>query len=158
MQGFALFLQKNSNYKFYWIGRIGWVFTEPQMHRLAKEYQIENSFIFLGYVDEESKASWIRNCTAIIYLSLYEGFGLPVLEGMTYNKPSVVSDGSSLPEVVGNTGIKCNPNDTSAITEAFQHVIDNRNKLMSQIPDQLKKFDPDVQISNFLLTIQNFLD
>ena len=92
-----------------------------------------------------------------MYLSYYEGFGLPVLEGLAYNKPSVVSNVSSLPEVVGKTGAQCAPDDVSGIGEALKTIISEREKFVAAIPGQIKKFDPGVQIEIFDQTIKKLV-
>ena len=151
IKGFAKFRQdpKFHNYKFYWMGRVGWVYTDNVVTEFIQGVNLQDSFIRLGYLTEEEKASWIRKCTAIVYLSYYEGFGLPVLEGLSYNKPAVVSNVSSLPEVIGKTGVQCGPDDVLAIGEALKTIISERKKFVAEIPEQIKKFDPGVQIEIF---------
>jgi len=156
--GFARFIRDTTlPYKFYWVGRFGWVLNETYIRELVKQNGMEDLFIFLGYVDNEEKTSLMRNCTAIVYLSLYEGFGLPVLEGMAYNKPSVVSDVSSLPEVVGGAGVKCDQNKDESISVALHELIKNRQALIRNIPGQLRKFEPEVQVDKFMKTIEKHL-
>jgi glycosyltransferase involved in cell wall biosynthesis len=158
IEGFARFLSDTGlPFKFYWIGRLGWVFTEHYIQEYVKNNNVEDSFSFVGYVSDEDKKTWIRNCTAIVYLSFYEGFGLPVLEGMTFNKPSVVSNLSSLPEVVGETGIKCDPSNIESIAIALSEVIKNREKLIANIPLQLRKFEPILQINKFTQILENLI-
>jgi len=159
IKGFAKFRQdpKFHNYKFYWMGRVGWVYTDNVVTEFIQGVNVQDSFIRLGYLTEEEKASWIRKCTAIVYLSYYEGFGLPVLEGLSYNKPAVVSNVSSLPEVVGKTGVQCGPDDVLAIGEALKTIISEREKFVAEIPEQIKKFDPGVQIEIFDQTIRRLV-
>lgn len=160
LRGFAEFKKDPSfsEYKFYWIGRIGWVYSEDYVSSLIQEMNVRESFIKLGYLTEHEKSLWIKNCTAIVYLSYYEGFGLPVLEGLSYNKPAVVSNVSSLPEVVGKTGVQCGPEDITAIAKGLKTIIVNRKQFVSEIPQQLAKFDPEKQIAVFHQAIRKLAE
>jgi glycosyltransferase involved in cell wall biosynthesis len=158
IRGFAEFLRKSETpFKFYWIGRLGWVFTETYLNNLIKDQNVEGSFVLLGYLSEPDKQEYLRKCTAIVYLSYYEGFGLPILEGMTYNKVALAANNSSLPEVVGKAGILCDPSDVSSIAAGMKSLIENQDKLMGEIPNQIKRFEPEEQIRKFLLYINHEL-
>ena len=71
----------------------------------------------LGWVDDADVPRLMRASLALIFLSLYEGFGLPAAEAMAAGVPAIVSNAASLPEVVGGAGIVVDPNDTHAIVE-----------------------------------------
>lgn len=159
LSGYAKFKEdvRYANYKFYWIGRIGWVYTEDYITALIKQFNVEKSFIITGYVTDLEKASLIRNATAMVYLSHYEGFGLPLLEGMMFNKPAIASNNSSLPEVAGNTALLCDSTNPLSIAEAFKMMIIRKEELKSHIPEQLKKFAPKAQIKIFALTLEKAL-
>lgn len=74
---------------------------------------------FLGYVDDAALVERYRSCLAFLFLSEYEGFGLPVLEAMTYGAPVAVSNRTSLPEVVGDAGVIVPPDDPQALAEVM---------------------------------------
>ena len=67
----------------------------------AKKYGVESRVIFTGPVSENDKQWYYKNCTAFVFPSLSEGFGLPVIEAMYFGKPAILSSTSSLPEVGG---------------------------------------------------------
>lgn len=158
IEGFAKFKQQTGlDYKFYWIGRFGWVIKESYLRQYIRTHNVEDDFILVGYVSEQEKRDFIRNCAGIVYLSFYEGFGLPPLEGMTFNKPSVVSNVSSLPEVVGEAGVLCDPHDANSIAKAMLKIVTNREDFVSKIPIQMKKFDPQIQTSIFIKLIENLV-
>jgi len=73
----------------------------------------------LGYLDPQELASIMAAACALIYPSIYEGFGLPPLEAMACGVPVIASNVSSIPEVVGDTGILLDPQDTTGLTEAM---------------------------------------
>lgn len=158
IRGFGKFLRNTGLlYKFYWVGRIGWVYTQDYLTQLIRNENLQDAFILKGYLTEEEKKELLRNCTAIVYLSHYEGFGLPVLEGMTFNKIAIVSDNSSLPEVVGKAGVLCSPVDIDSISDAMSYAVANRNELAKSIPGQLDRFSPVQQVNVFKDTLFNAL-
>lgn len=159
IRGFGNFLRRTGAlYKFYWVGRIGWVYSHEYLTQLIRNENLVDSFILMGYLNEEKKRNLLRACTAVVYLSHYEGFGLPVLEGMTFNKVAIASNNSSLPEVVGEAGVLCNPLDLDSIADAMAYTIANRGILMKMIPAQLAKFSPSKQVSVFKQTLQDVLN
>ncbi len=158
IRGFGHFLKKTGlPFKFYWVGRLGWVYTKHYITQLITSENLEDSFILKGYLTEAEKNTLLRNCTAIVYLSHYEGFGLPVLEGMTFNKIAIVSDNSSLPEVVGDAGILCSPIDLDSISDAMSLAIAKRDDFAKRIPHQLRKFSPGEQVNVFKETLAQIL-
>lgn len=97
----------------------------------------------LGYLSRADLAILIAGALTLIYPSIYEGFGLPPLEAMACGVPVIASDVSSLPEVVGDTGLLINPYDVAAITQAIQMLItapDVRRTLSLKALAKSKKF------------------
>ena len=81
-------------------------------------------------------------CTGFIYPSLYEGFGLPVLEAMQAGAPVICSDSSSIPEVAGEAAIFIDPLDVFSLEKALLGLLDNctRKDMISMGYEQAKKF------------------
>ncbi len=155
LMGYKRFLEKYRlhKYRFYWIGKIGWGYSGSDLNEKIVTLGLQNHFYLMGYVDEMKKQDMLRNCTATIYLSHYEGFGIPVLEGLIYNKPALVSRSSSLPEVIGEAGVLCDNQDIERIADAMYELITNLESYRLRIPQQVKKFDKDLQIQKFLKVI-----
>jgi glycosyltransferase involved in cell wall biosynthesis len=78
--------------------------------------------IQLGYVDDDTLAALYRSCTALAFPSRYEGFGLPVLEAMTYGAPVVASNSSAIPEAGGDAACYVAPDDDVELAAAILRV------------------------------------
>ncbi|MEO7272796.1 MAG: glycosyltransferase, partial [Vicinamibacterales bacterium] len=79
--------------------------------------------LHLGHVDDEALIDLYRACDAFAYVSLAEGFGLPVLEALACGVPVVTSDIPVLREVAGDAALYCDPHDVSAIGAAVWRVV-----------------------------------
>jgi glycosyltransferase involved in cell wall biosynthesis len=79
----------------------------------------------MGRIGTEEIVALYQNAIASTYISLYEGFGLPVLEAMASGCPVVASCVSSIPEVVGDAAILVDPNDADAVAAALERLIDD---------------------------------
>jgi len=80
---------------------------------------VSDRIIYSGRISEEELPVYYRSASLVIMPSLYEGFGLPALEGMASGIPVVVSNTTSLPEVVGDAGILVDPYDPTSIAEGL---------------------------------------
>lgn len=80
--------------------------------------------ILTGFVTQEDLPSLYRQAVMLVYPSLYEGFGLPVLEAMACGTPVVTSNTASLPEVAGQAALMVDPTDAEEITEAMAQLLD----------------------------------
>ncbi len=79
----------------------------------------------LGYVDEQTLAALYRACVLFAFPSRYEGFGLPILEAMSYGTPVVTCTASSLPEAGGDAAHYVAPEDPQALAEGIRRVVDD---------------------------------
>ena len=99
-------------------GGKGWDY-EP-IFAAVKRLKLEEAVQFVGFVPAEDLAIWYNCAELFVYPSVFEGFGLPVLEAMACGTPVIVSDASSLPEVVGTAGLSIPPHDPAAWTAALR--------------------------------------
>jgi glycosyltransferase involved in cell wall biosynthesis len=89
---------------------------------------IENDVILTGYITDDELIWLYRNCYANLYPSLFEGFGLPVLEGMQFGAATLTSDSTSLPEVAGEAAVMLSPDDTEGWAQAMLDLGANPDK------------------------------
>jgi glycosyltransferase involved in cell wall biosynthesis len=99
-------------------GGKGWDYED--VFAAVERYNLHTEVKFPGYIPPQDMVLWYNSAEVFIYPSVFEGFGLPVLEAMACGTPVIVSDASSLPEVVGGAGMKLPPRDTAAWTEALR--------------------------------------
>jgi glycosyltransferase involved in cell wall biosynthesis len=107
----------------------------------------------LGYVDNIKLASLYRHALFLAMPSLYEGFGLPLVEAMSHGTPVLTSNNSSMPEITGNAGLLVNPLSVASIQDGLQKLIlndDFRAILASRTKDSVKRFDWDISASKLV--------
>lgn len=97
----------------------------------------------LGYVDDETLQWLYQNCFAFVYPSLFEGFGLPILEAMSLGAPVIASSVSSIPEIVEQAGILVDATNAREIfvgMEELMHDFNIRHNLSEHSKQQASKF------------------
>jgi glycosyltransferase involved in cell wall biosynthesis len=117
-------------------------FTRAERDVLLKKGISENKISQISSNDQVL-ASLYHNASALVYPSLYEGFGLPPLEAMAYNCPVICSNASSIPEVVGDAAEMFDPHDVESIQSAIERVVlDNsvRSDLITRGNERVKLF------------------
>lgn len=87
----------------------------------------ENRIIFTDYVNDEDLVALYNKAYMFVYPSLFEGFGLPILEAMACGTPVITSNITSMPEVAGDSAILINPYDEKEIRNAMERLIENPN-------------------------------
>jgi len=147
IEAFSLFLKQNKQ-KFgvidlVIVGKKGWLYEE--ILNAPKKYGIEKQVKFLDFVPDSDLPGLYKHALCFALPSLYEGFGLPVLEAMAEGCPVVVSSVSSLPEIAGKAGIYVTPEDVQSITTGLLTAVRQRNLLQGKYRikkgiEQVKKF------------------
>jgi glycosyltransferase involved in cell wall biosynthesis len=84
---------------------------------------VRDDVIITGYVSTEQKLGLLSGAEALVYPSVYEGFGMPVLEGMACGTPVLTSEVSSLPEVAGDAALLVDPYETSSIADGMERLL-----------------------------------
>lgn len=106
-------------------GGKGW--GDVNVQAVASQLGLSGCIRVVGYVSEESLATLYAHALFLAMPSLYEGFGLPILEAMAHGTPVLTSDCSSMPEVAGDAGLLVNPHDVGALANGLLALILNEN-------------------------------
>jgi glycosyltransferase involved in cell wall biosynthesis len=117
--------------------------------------------VYKGYVDDQQKAELYDNAAAVVLVSFYEGFGMPILEAMVTNKPLLLSDIDVFHEVAGSSAYYCNPNDSTDISLQLKRILlgslDMRQKI-ELYPKLLKEFTWENSANNIVKLFKRVYD
>lgn len=116
---------KKNNLSLVIVGKKGWMYDE--IFNKVKNLKLEKSVIFTDFVPDADLPQLISGATAYVLPSLFEGFGIPVIEAQACGTPVVVSNTSSLPEVVRESGVLVDPESVESIAEGIEKIIKNPN-------------------------------
>lgn len=123
------------------VGKRGWLYEE--ILSAPKDFGVEREVRFLDFVPDEDLPTFYKNAVCFILPSLYEGFGLPVLEAMQYGCPVITSNVSSLPEAGGDAALYIDPNNVDDIANKISLILSDsklRSGLIEKGYKQVKKF------------------
>jgi len=120
------------------VGKRGWMWEETV--GAPKKFGVEDKVKFLDYVPDEDLPALYKGAKCFVLVSLYEGFGIPALEAMSFGCPVVVSNISSLPEVVGEAGILVDPYSVGDIAQGIKKAIKSGDRLIERGYKQASKF------------------
>lgn len=168
------FAQSNLSHQLALAGKIGWL-SQPILDEIEKtasnnqqaNFPIHNpglrnvegsQFILSGYIDDADKPALLSAATALLFPSLYEGFGFPALEAQACGTPVLTSNTSSLPEVVDNSAILVDPLNNHAIIKAIQTLASNselRQQLINKGFENVKRFSWQETAVNILNTLES---
>lgn len=124
------------------VGKRGW--QEREFFRTLYKSPFRKRIHYLGFVQEEERNLLLDSCSILIYPTLYEGFGLPVLEGMAAGAAIITSNTSSLPEVAGDTAVLINPLSTDDIAGAILRLMadpEERKRLGAAAKERSRSFN-----------------
>jgi glycosyltransferase involved in cell wall biosynthesis len=99
---------------------VGWL--SEATFRVARDSSFPNDIRFTGFIADRELVALYSGAEAFAYPSLYEGFGLPVLEAMACGTPVICANTSSLPEFAGDSALLVPPGDADAIADAMEAV------------------------------------
>jgi len=117
----------------------------------AKKIKVEDRLIFVGGISESEKAWYYRNCKAFVFPSLAEGFGLPVIEAMSYGKPIFLSKHTSLPEIGGKDAFYFDDFDPVAMQTTFaKGMLSFTDMHIELLKKQASKFDWKIAAEQYL--------
>lgn len=140
IKAFHLFSQQALDFKLVIAGSKGWLADE--IYSLPKRLGIEKQVKFLGYVPDENLPTLYSGATALVFPSLFEGFGLPIIEAQACGTPVLTSNISSMPEVANKGAILVDPYKVEEIASGMMKMIDNkmRDGLIKEGFENIKRF------------------
>lgn len=144
IRAFEDFRQKaKKDFKLLLIGRMAW--NTEEIQRALSQSEWKEDIIHLSNIGEEAK-DIVSAAEAMVYISLFEGFGIPILEAMTMGVPVITSNVSSMPEVAGDAALLVNPKDPKAVSQAMLRMVEEeglRDKLIDKGLERVKAYDWD---------------
>jgi glycosyltransferase involved in cell wall biosynthesis len=123
LESLALLKQKGAPCFLAHAGSSGWLGDEAT--NCVKRFGLSNSVRFLGFVPKEDLVALYSSARVFAFPSIYEGFGLPVLEAMACGCPVIASNSSSIPEIVQDAGILIDPGDPELLADAILRLLKN---------------------------------
>lgn len=147
IEAFSIFLRENkqkfADLELVIIGKKGWLYGE--ILAAPKKYGVADRVKFLDFVPDADLPSFYAHALCFALPSLYEGFGLTVLEAMAYKCPVVVSNVSSLPEIAGKAAVYVNPKSAQSIADGLLTAVRQRNLVQGKAriklgTEQVEKF------------------
>jgi glycosyltransferase involved in cell wall biosynthesis len=158
LEAFTFFKKKQrSNMKLLIIGRIAW--NAEQIQLKLQHHPFKEDVLHYDYMQVEELSKVIGAAYALTFVSIFEGFGIPILEAIKCHVPSICSNTSSMPEVAGNTAILVNPSNIEEIGNAMRTLYKDE-QYRSQLKDNCKlqgeKFSWDKSAVDFYEVIKRF--
>lgn len=149
--------QTKSNHKFIIVGEKLW--SNKSIEDCFNSLTYKNDVIFTGRLYNEELGALLASAEALLYVSYFEGFGIPVIEAMQCGTPVITSNKTSLPEIAEKAAILCEPDDFREIANQMKNIIEptNRNLYILKGFEQAKKFNWNTTSVQFWNTINNVL-
>lgn len=152
-------LRKNSQIvpQLYLVGGKGW--QQKKLSGVINKLGLTKFIKIWGYVSEKKLSHLYQNALFISFIPFYEGFGLPVIEAISYQKPVLTSNQSTLKEVLGPCGITASPNDTNKIANSMYKLSTSphlRATYTNTTKKWIKNFSPNNSASIFFEIIKQY--
>lgn len=129
----------NSKHKLVIAGGEGWKYSE--IYNLVKNLNLEKDVIFTGYIQNKDLIYLYNAADIFVFPSLYEGFGIPILEAMACGCPIITSNAHSLPEVVGDAGIMIDPYNVEILANKMHELLENSGLREEMIKKGFKRIN-----------------
>jgi glycosyltransferase involved in cell wall biosynthesis len=142
IKAMELLYQQNIVIQLHISGNSGW--ENSTIHEYIRNSSIKNEIVFLGYLSEQQLIEKYCNCKALIFPSLYEGFGMPVVEALSLDCLVLTSKGTVMEEICGRAAIYFDPLEPRDIADKIKSVFDlsfDRNQYLLHRTDVLNRFD-----------------
>ena len=143
LEAFIAFKKKQrSNMKLVIVGRMAWKYDA--VVEMKENMPFKDDVKWVGYMNVDELSKVIGGAYALVYASLFEGFGIPILEALQCNVPAIVSNTSSMPEVAGEAALLVDPTSVEDIANKMGLIYKDENlraRLVAAAPAQVEKFN-----------------
>jgi glycosyltransferase involved in cell wall biosynthesis len=116
----------------------------PNIPNIIKKHNLQDKVKLLGYISDEDMISYIKNAEALVYPSLYEGFGIPILEGFGLGTPVITSNVGAMSEIGAEAVIQVNSESSKSIAKGIESILTDdllRQSLIYKGKERLKQFN-----------------
>lgn len=131
IKAYKQYIDEGGNYHLVLVGNYGWMYEE--VLKQIVDLELEREVHFTGYIPQEDLPLVYNLSSLFVYPTIYEGFGLPVLEAMACGVPVITTNVSSLPEIVGGAGILVPVDDVDALYRAIKSVLGDEDLQIEMI-------------------------
>lgn len=145
LQAFDAFSNSNNNYNLVIAGNLRW--ASDEIKNVHQNMMHQNKVVFTNRISDKQLHQLLASAKALVYPSLFEGFGIPIIEAFACQVPVVAGNNSAMPEIAGNAALLIDATDANAITNAMlQIATDNLlcNYLIEAGNHQIQKFNWDM--------------
>jgi glycosyltransferase involved in cell wall biosynthesis len=150
MQAFDQFREKNAHFKFVFAGSNK--YWDDDIKMTYHQLKYKSDIVFTGYISTREMNSVLSSAVALVYPSLFEGFGIPIVEGFAAHVPVITSNITSMPEVAGKAALLVNPLSTDEIVNAMEKISTDeqlRAQLIELGKERGKVFSWDISAEKF---------
>jgi glycosyltransferase involved in cell wall biosynthesis len=138
-------------------GKFGWQTDSLLREIFSLETSIRERVLLAGYIAEEDKAALLSGADALVYPSLYEGFGFPLLEAQVCGTPVMAANTSSLPEISAGSALLVDPFDIDELSRAMRLIVEDsalRQDLIKKGYENVRRFDWQKTANNVLSVLE----
>jgi len=158
IEAFALLKENNKNisHKLVLVGDASFGYDE--VNYMIEEFLLDNEVIMPGWVEEEDMPYIYSGASVFIFPSLYEGFGIPLLQAMACGVPIAAANAASIPEVVDGAGVLFDPHNICNIAESMKKIISDkelREKIIKAGEEKIKNYGWEKCAKETLQAIEN---
>ncbi|MFC1585065.1 glycosyltransferase family 4 protein [Fibrobacterota bacterium] len=137
LKAFVQVRRKHPDLKYLFTGRKGWSGRGrkeyQELRAIVRRHALEKHVVFTDYLDPESLSVLFSNALGLLYTSLNEGFGIPILEAMSLSVPVITSNISSMPEVAGDAAMITDPYSVPDIADCMNRLVTDREQVSALI-------------------------
>ncbi len=140
LQAYSKYRNNGGTNKFIIVGEK--MFWNEQIQNVYENHPHQNDILFIGRLEGAALSRVLAASAALLFVSHFEGFGIPIVEAFKCQVPVITSNTTSMPEVAGKAALLCNPNDLEEIAQAMKKVSDPelREKLVNLGKERVELF------------------